>query len=185
MTIQHKNIADADLHEMKGAASAAIGKVPVASGAGTSPFGYANPIGSTYFVNYAAPNLIVFPAAYTKINPVTTPAGVAVETTEGVNARITYTGTLTSKFRVLANVSMSQGSGANRDLGLKLHKNGVAIAGSEIFTTASTGVIQLITSIFDISLATNDYIEAFVINKGASGDVSVSALLINILGIRG
>lgn len=185
MTIQHKNIADADLHEIKGAAAAAAGKVPTASGAGAAPFGYANPIGSTYFVNYAAPNVIVYPAAYTKINPVTTPAGVSIETTEGTNARITYTGAATSKFRVLANVSMSQNSGANRDLGLKLHKNGTAIAGSEIFTTASSGVIQLITSIFDISLATNDYIEAFVINKGASGDVSVSALLINILGLRG
>lgn len=185
MSIQHKNIADADLHEVKGAAAAAAGKVPIAGGAGTAPFGYVNPLGSTYFVNYAAPNVIVYPAAYTKINPVTTAAGVAIETTEGTNARITYTGTATSKFRVLANVSMAQSSGANRDLGLKLYKNGVAIAGSEIFTTSSTGVIQLITSIFDISLATNDYIEAYVINKGAGGDVSIYAMLINVLGLRG
>lgn len=36
--IQHKNIVDSELHEMKGAASALVGSVPVASGTGTTTF---------------------------------------------------------------------------------------------------------------------------------------------------
>lgn len=36
--IQHRNIADSELHEIKGAASALEGSVPVASGTGTTVF---------------------------------------------------------------------------------------------------------------------------------------------------
>lgn len=185
MTIQHKNIADADLHEAKGAAGAAAGKALIAGGAGTATFGYVNPLGSTYFINYAAPYVLAYPAAYTKLAPTTIAAGVAVETTEGTNARITYTGATTSKFRVVCNMTISQTIGANRDLGFKLYKTGVAVAGSEIFQTSTSGTLQLLTTIFDVSLATNDYVECFVQNKGASGDINVHSFLLNIIGIRG
>ena len=185
MTIQHKSIPDADLHEVKGAAGALIGKIPIATGAGTAPFGYANPIGSISFINYAAPYSIVFPTAYTKVSPVTTATGVAVETSEGANARVTYTGALTSKFRITCNLSVSQTSGANRDIGIKLYKTGAALAGSEIFQTTTTGVIHLTTTIFDTVLATNDYIECYIQNKGASGDVLIHSFVLNFLGLRG
>lgn len=36
--IQHKNIVDSELHELKGASSALAGSVPVASGTGTTTF---------------------------------------------------------------------------------------------------------------------------------------------------
>lgn len=36
--ILHSNLTGADLHECKGAASASIGQVPVATGSGTAPF---------------------------------------------------------------------------------------------------------------------------------------------------
>ena len=38
MTVQHKDIVDANLHEVKGASTATSGEVPVASGSGTAPF---------------------------------------------------------------------------------------------------------------------------------------------------
>ncbi len=185
MSTQHKNIPEADLHEMKGAAAAAVGKVPIASGTGTTPFGYANPIGACHFVDYAAPYVLTYPAAYTKAVPVTVANGVPLEVTEGVNARLTYTGTLTTKFRIVCNVSLAQASGANRDIGLKIYKNGVAVNQSEIFTSTSTAYIQLITSVVDLSLATNDYIECFAINKGASGDISFYSFYLTMNGVRG
>lgn len=40
MTIQHASITDPNLHEIKGASTAALGTVPVANGAGSAPFGY-------------------------------------------------------------------------------------------------------------------------------------------------
>lgn len=185
MTIQHKNIPDADLHEVKGAASASAGKSLIATGTGTATFDYTNALGSTSFVNYAAPYVLAYPAVYTKLEPVTTASGVAVATTEGANARITYIGNVTGKFRGVCNISLSQSIGANRDLGIKLYKNGAALAGSEIFQTSTSGTIHLVTTIFDFTLATNDYIECFIQNKGASGDVSIYAFLLNIMGIRG
>lgn len=70
-------------------------------------------------------------------------------------------------------------------MGIKLYKTGVALAGSEIFQTTSTGVIHLTTTIFDTVLATNDYIECYVQNKGASGDVLIHSFALNFLGVRG
>lgn len=40
MTIQHASITDPDIHETKGASSAAAGTVPIANGSGSAPFGY-------------------------------------------------------------------------------------------------------------------------------------------------
>lgn len=38
--MEHKDIVDAQLHQIKGAASASAGQVPIATGSGTSPFGF-------------------------------------------------------------------------------------------------------------------------------------------------
>lgn len=38
MAIEHKDIEDAELHELKGAAAASAGKVPIADGAGSTDF---------------------------------------------------------------------------------------------------------------------------------------------------
>lgn len=38
--MEHKNIPDAELHQIKGAASAVSGQVPIATGAGTTQFGF-------------------------------------------------------------------------------------------------------------------------------------------------
>lgn len=38
--VQHSSLTGADLHECKGAASAASGQVPVANGSGSAPFGF-------------------------------------------------------------------------------------------------------------------------------------------------
>lgn len=40
--MEHKNIPDVELHQIKGAASAVAGQVPIASGSGTAPFGFLN-----------------------------------------------------------------------------------------------------------------------------------------------
>lgn len=185
MTIQHSAIPDADLHELKGAASAAAGKVPIASGAGTSPFGFANPLGAVSFVNFGAPYTLLYPAVYTKLAPTTTAGGVPIEVTEANTARLTYTGSLTSKCRIMCNLSLSQASGAARDLGLAIYKNGSIVAGSETFIGTTSAVVAQVTTVFDVSLATNDYVECYVINRGASGDISVYSFALTLIGVRG
>lgn len=185
MTIQHSAIPDADLHECKGASSAAAGKVPIAGGAGTATFGFANPSGAISFINFGAPYVLAYPAAYTKLAPVTSAGTIPIEVTEGNNARLTYTGTATTKFKAVCNLAVSQGSGAARNLTFALHKNGVIVGGSEVFMDTTSAIITPVTTMFDVSLATNDYIECFVLNRGASGDVSVYSFVLSLMGLRG
>lgn len=185
---QHSTLtATADIHVCKGADTAAAGQLPFFNGAGGQVNAYSNPHGMCYFVDstLAAPYVLAYPAAYTKLAPVTIAGGTAIEMTEGVNARVTYTGTYATKAQVICNISLDQSIGANRDIGLKLYKNAGALAGSEIFTTAPSGTKQLITSIFDVSLATNDYIECYAKNFGASGDINVYAFVLTLIGVRG
>ena len=184
MAIQHSAIADADLHQCKGAATAAAGKVPIASGAGTATFGFANPSGAISFINYAAPYVLAYPAAYTKLAPVTSAGTIPIEVTEGNNARLTYTGTATTKFKALCNLSFSQASSAARDISIALHKNGVIVGGSEVFIDTTSAIITQVTSMFDVSLATNDYIECFALNRGASGDISFYSFVLSLIGLR-
>lgn len=186
--VQHATLtASSDIHVCKGADTAAAGQLPFFNGAGGQVNAYSNPHGMCYFVDstLAAPYVLTYPAAYTKLAPTTIAGGVAIEVAEGTNARITYTGAYATKARVICNITLDQSVGANRDIGLKIYKNGGAIASSEIFTTTPSGLKQLITSITDISLVQNDYLECYARNFGASGDINIYAFVLNLIGVRG
>lgn len=179
----HKNMPDSQLHEVKGAATAAAGKMPIANGTGLAPFSYANPIGATSFINNAVPFSMTSPTVYTKVNPVTTALGVAIEVTEGTNARLTYTGTRTSIFKINAVISLLQSTGSNKEISVKLYKNSTAIAHSEVIQTTSTAITNQISLNATVSLATNDFIECYIITE--SGDLFIKGFYLDMIGIRG
>lgn len=182
----HASLAEAELHECKGASTATAGKAIIAGGAGTATFKYTNPHGSCYFVNTGTPYTLAYPAAATKLNPVTTATGTSVEFTEGTNARITYTGADTIDMRLIFNISLDQSVGANRDLELYIYKNGSFVNGSTIINTAASAVKILTTSVIDVpNVATNDYFEAYMKNNGASGDINVYSFVLTAFGMRG
>lgn len=183
--IAHKNLPNAQLHECKGASAALAGQASIASGAGVSTYKHINPRGSIYFVDTVTPLAITYPAAFTKITPVSVASNTNVEVTEANDGRLTYTGTDTLDFRVVCNLTLDQSVGANRDLHLAIYKNGSILTGSTIVSTSPTGLKQLITSIYDIPLATNDYVEAYIKNAGASGDISVYCYYLGMVGYRG
>lgn len=186
--VQHATLtASSDIHVCKGADTAAVGQLPFFDGAGGQVNAYSNPHGMCYFVDstLAAPYVLTYPAAYTKLAPTTVAGGIGLEVTEGTNARLTYTGTYATKARVVCNITLDQSVGANRDIGLKIYKNGGAIASSEIFTTAPSGLKQLITTISDIPLAQSDYLECYAKNFGASGDINIYTFVLNLIGVRG
>lgn len=95
MTIQHKLIADADLHEPKGVASAASGKVYQANGSGSGTWVY--PPGKAHAEIYidagATAQTLSGSSAYAKLNPGTEwTAGVSnVLTVSAANGTITLT----------------------------------------------------------------------------------------------
>lgn len=186
--VQHATLtASSDIHVCKGADTAAVGQLPFFDGAGGQVNAYSNPHGMCYFVDstLAAPYVLTYPAAYTKLAPTTIAGGIGLEVTEGVNARVTYTGTYATKARVVCNITLGHAAGTDRDIGLKIYKNGGAIASSETFTTTTSGSKHLITTITDISLAQNDYLECYAKNFGVSGDINVYAFVLNLLGVRG
>lgn len=182
--ISHKNLPNAQLHECKGASAASAGKVSIANGAGASVYSYHSVSGSTAFVNTSTPYVLTYPTTFTKLAPTTIASGVAVEVTEATTARVTYTGTGNLVARLIANISMDHAAGANRDIEIALYKNGTIVPRSNIVTTAASGFKQLITSIADVTLVTNDYIECYAKNNGASGDINIYTFYLTLIGSK-
>lgn len=178
----HSTLTDPHIHEPKGAAAAASGKVYRADGLGSGAWYYSEAYGLTYFVNIATPYSLTYPSTYTKLAPTTTAGGSPREVTEATTARITYTGTPTRLCSVFVNISISQSVGAARDLRIKLYKNGVAVAHTEVVITATSGEKHNINMHGLVSLATNDYLEVYAQNDGASGDVNIHTYVLQLTG---
>lgn len=182
--VQHKNITNADLHEAKGASAATVGQVLVAKGDGTATFQNISPRGASYFVDLAVPYTLAWPDVYTKLGPVTTSTGANVEYTVSTSGRLTYTGTRTLLTRIQCNLSLAQASGANRELELALYKNGSLLVGSTIVVTTVTALKEQLTLLAEINLATNDYVEVFITNNGADGDILLYSYYLTALGLQ-
>jgi hypothetical protein len=93
MTIQHKLIADADLHEPKGVASAVSGKVYVANGSGSGAWTYPSGKvhGEIYIDAGVTTQTLSAGSAYAKLNP-------TAEWTAGISSVVTLSaanGTIT------------------------------------------------------------------------------------------
>ena len=185
-TTSHKNLPNSQLHECKGASTASVDQVLIAKGDGTATFKYVNPHGAVYFSNLATPKTITYPSAFTKCDPVTTASSMALQFTEATTARLTYTGTDTMDVRVLANICLDQSVGADRDIYFRVYKNGSFVGGSETAVTTQTGKKTNINLTFDIpTVATNDFIEIYLKNNGASGDVNIYSFYLTAFGMRG
>lgn len=184
MTTGHKNIVDAQRHECKGATAATIGQTIISNGDATATFQYAHPRGSSYFVDMATPYTLSYPSAYTKLAPTTTSTGTNIQFTVSTSGRLTYTGTRTLTTKLIFNISLDQASGSNRDIEVAVYKNGSLVPGSTVVNTTSSAIKVLTTCLIDTTMATNDYVEAFVKNAGAGGDVRVYSFYLSAVGLQ-
>jgi hypothetical protein len=210
MTIQHKLITDPDIHEPKGVAASTANKVYVADGAGSgtwkklSPpqlsglttngtagdtitvdgsgnFVFAGaPHGAVNFYNLASPYTLTYPSTFTKLAPTTTAGGVPAQFTEATTARLTYTGSDTVPVSITYSVSLDQTSGTNRDIVVAVAKNGTVVNGYSVLTVQSSQIHNT-AGTATINLATNDYVEIFAINTGATGNIRVYSLEMNAI----
>lgn len=202
-TIQHSSIPDGQRHEPKGISSATNKQVYVADGSasgawskigpqsllGVSTNGTAGQFaavdgagnfvlataahGSIYFYNVGTPYTLTYPSAATKVAPTTVVNAGGVLITGSTSGRLTYTGTSASYLNIVFNISADQAIGASRDLEFSIFKNGVIVPGSQTIVTTTSGEKHLFTNHADISVVTNDYVEVFCKNYGASGDVRI------------
>ena len=209
-TIAHKNIPSAQAHEPKGVESAVNKSLYVANGSGSGTWskigpqslsnistngvagqfvavdGAGNfvlasaPSGSIYFYNVSTPYTLTYPSVFTKAAPTTTGSGSPTLITEGTNARLTYTGASTTSLDVAYVISFDQASGANRDVQAAIYKNGTVVPGSQAIVTASSGQKHQLVCHADVSVSLNDYIEIYMKNDGASGDVRVYAFTMQV-----
>jgi hypothetical protein len=208
-TVQHSAITDPNIHEPKGVAAATVNKVYVSNGSGSGTWQKLSPpqlaglttngqAGDTVTVNGSGnfvftgtphgqvdfynltPYTLTYPSAYTKLAPTTVAGGVPSNFTEATTARLTYTGTDTVPVCINYSVSLDQTSGADRDIIIAIYKNGSISNGRSIITTTS-GQKHNMSGINTITMATNDYVELYILNNGASGNIRVYALQLNAI----
>ena len=201
--IQHSAIPDGQRHEPKGISTATNKQVYIANGSASGAWSKLGPIslsgvttngtsgqfvavdgagnfvlasapsGSIYFYNIGTPYTLTYPSVFTKAEPTTIAAGSGTLITEGTNARLTYTGVLPVNLDVVFTVSLDQVVGSNRDIEVAIYKNGSLVNGSNAIASTTSGQKHTISCHADVSVATNDYIEVFIKNLGASGDVRI------------
>jgi hypothetical protein len=94
--------------------------------------------------------------------------------------RITYTGTTTQILKINAALSLDPASGSNQNLQVYLYKNGAAIAGSRMESKINHGEHKEVSLVYQISMATNDYIEIYVQNSTATNNITVSRAVLSI-----
>jgi hypothetical protein len=94
--------------------------------------------------------------------------------------RITYTGTTTQVLTINAALSIDPAAGTTQNIQAYLYKNGTAIAGSRIESIISTGVYLSVPLVYQVSMATTDYIEIYVQNSTATNNLTVSRAVLSI-----
>ena len=94
--------------------------------------------------------------------------------------RITYTGTTTQILTINAALSIDPASGSNQNIQVYLYKNGSAIAGSRIESKINHGEHLAVPLVYQVSMATNDFIEIYVQNSTATNNITVSRAVLSI-----
>jgi hypothetical protein len=92
------------------------------------------------------------------------------------NARLRYTGTPTVNCMFMASVSLEIDTAiTNKEFAVALHKNGTLITGTKIvgFSPATTVNSVNLYTIGYASMATNDYISAFVANMDSTDNLTI------------
>jgi hypothetical protein len=136
----------------------------------------------------AAGNLYLTGSQVTNFSGVSTPAKVAGTTTaidlfrvsSPSSNRLTYTGTKTRRFSVIASVSVTS-SAANKYFSFYVYKNGVLMPESEQAMRLSTGVDKgSLTISCTVLLAANDYIEIWAANTSDGSSMTVETMNLSI-----
>lgn len=93
--------------------------------------------------------------------------------------RLTYTGTTTRVFKVDAHISAT-GASDSPTTSLLIAKNGTVIAGSEMATQLQNTHEESISTSWELSLVTGDYIELFIENNSNTVDILVDRAILRV-----
>ena len=170
MSIQHRDIPEAQLHEPKGVSSASTNEVYVANGSGSGAWKTVQK-----YVNGYVPFDAVTPAyqhsvttGFTPLNPTFSISEVEGWVGEASpNARLKYTGAETIVSFTNFTISFKNNSGSSRDLEVVFYKNGSVMNGGHLIVTAVSGEWKHATLTDIGTFSTNDYLEIYVKSDAA------------------
>lgn len=182
--VNHNTLTDPYIHEPKGASTAASGAIYIADGAGSGTWkqlhNYVN--GYVAFDSATPAYSHSVTTSFTVLNP-TFVIGLSDEWTglSSPNARLKYTGTVTTTAKAIFSINFKNNSGTNRDLELAIYKNGTLLAGAQSISTAVTGEWKLLTVTGMTTFVANDYFEIFV-RGSAAFTLLVAAASLTVVG---
>ena len=103
----------------------------------------------------------------------------AASFTTDATGRLTYTGSTTTVVQFVASVTLVP-VGSNQLLTIQLAKNGTPITNAKMTRTVSSGASGNVSIVFNISMATSDYVELFVANNSSTNDITVTDCLLGV-----
>lgn len=135
--------------------------------------------GQVYMQGNATATTITSTATPVKVAGTWT-ADIQTNFTATTGGRLTYTGTETQVVRVSAVLTLSPVSGANQHISVYVAKGGSVIAGSRQEAHITNGADMVIPLTWQLSMATNDYIEIFVQNATSTNNITVSRVVLSV-----
>lgn len=128
-----------------------------------------------YMNNNATATTIAVAGTYYKVLGTTLAGSLVQRFNVATSNRAIYTGALTSQFKVTVSLSFTGTNG--NDIRFRIAKNGTTIASTQISRTVNgTGNYASLSLQDIVQLSTNDYIEVFATNSGATNSITVSDL---------
>lgn len=141
------------------------------------------PMGETYMTGNATATTIASSGVYYKVSGTTTLSHAHEFTAGGTDNRLTYTGTITKTFHVACTLSVKS-AGSNDIIYARIAKNGTTIpAGTVQQKLGSIGDVASTAIHVVVELATNDYIELFVMNNSGTSSLTVTDMNMFGMGI--
>lgn len=107
-------------------------------------------------------------------------AGTTSNFTATTGGRLTYTGTPTYVVGAVASVTLRPDSASNQTLTVQLAKNGAVISAAKITRIVSFGATANVSINYNVSMATNDYLELYVSNGTSTDDILVTDALFGV-----
>ena len=107
-------------------------------------------------------------------------AGTVSNFTATTGGKLTYTGTPTYVVGAVASVTLRPVSASNQTLTVQLAKNGTVISAAKITRIVSFGATANVSLNYNVSMATNDYLELYVSNGTSTDDILVTDALFGV-----
>ncbi len=180
MPVEHENITDAELHEMKGAAGASINEVPHSDGAGGSVWNVPMPTAGWKYSAIGSGTTFTTPTSYSLINVVGADTVVMADWDNNDLGRLTYSGSLRMHGHFVFDITFKHSSGSGQDCFFDVFQDG-STASFENVVSADNASYNHVAFHADVIMTTNSYIEMFC--KVSSGNIIIHTAYMFCMGM--